>query len=228
VTRRHLIWIVAGIAVCLGAVVSRAVWDGRSALAEGDRAHRAAAQKRSAGDLGGAREHEEEAVARWRRAARWYVPGAPHVGAAYDRLEALAQAASVAGERDLSLMAWRAVRSSVLATRSFYLPERARLGRANAEIATLMAASEDPASGPSRDQAARRAWHLGLLERDESPRVGWAVLALLGFGAWVGGGFLFAWRGLGESDRLVPRVAARAGALIVVGLLVWALALYRA
>jgi hypothetical protein len=227
-TRRRAAWIGLAALVCVGAVVSRACVDGRAALAAGDAAHAKAAALRDAGKIDEARAQEEEAVTRWRRAARWYLPGAPHVGKAYDRLEALAAAATQAGDAELALMAWRAVRSSCLATRSFYVPQRARLGRANQAIATLMARTEDPATDPGKDEAARRAWHLALLERDEAPSVGWSLLAVLGFATWVGGGFWFAFRGLDGEDRLVKREAGRAGVLVAIGMVVWALALYLA
>ena len=55
----------AVIGLCLGVVVTRAVWQGCAAQAEGDAAL--------------ARGDRDEAITRWRRAARWYVPLAPHV-----------------------------------------------------------------------------------------------------------------------------------------------------
>jgi hypothetical protein len=58
--------------------------------------------------------------------------------------------------------------------------------------------------------------------------VPWTLVALFGFAAWVGGGFWLARRGVTAEDKLVPRVAARAGLLIVIGLAVWMLGLYRA
>ena len=70
--RRKLIAVGVVVAICLAVVVTRAVLEGRAALSAGDRAH-------AAGD-------QHEAITQWRRAARWYVPGAPHVGRAYDRL----------------------------------------------------------------------------------------------------------------------------------------------
>jgi hypothetical protein len=42
------------------------------------------------------------------------------------------------------------------------------------------------------------------------------------------GGFLFAWRGMTAVDRLDKRMAARAGILVAVGLIVWMLGLIRA
>jgi hypothetical protein len=200
--------------VCLGVVVTRAFLDGRAALSRGDRAA-------AAGDI-------DEAIAEWRRAARWYVPGAPHVDGAYERLEAAGQAADQAGDLTRALAAWSAVRSSVLSTRSFYTPFPTRLAQANERIAALMARQEK-AADPGKDEEARRAWHAGLLARDDAPSVGWSIIALLGFALWVGGGFLFSWRGVSATgDRLDRKTAARAGVMIALGLVVWMLGLYRA
>jgi hypothetical protein len=201
--------VIAG--ACLGVVVTRAVWEGRGALAAGD-----AAMER--GDV-------EEAIARWRRAARWYAPGAPHVGRAYDRLEGLARSAEERGDRRLALEAWQAIRSSLRATRSFYAPHGGRAAEADDRIAAHMAALEDPALDPGKTEAERAAWHRALLARDEAPRVGWGLLAVLGFAAWVGGGLLFAWRGVTAEDRLDARQAARAGLLVAAGVLAWLLGL---
>ncbi len=226
--KRRLVAIALAVAVCLGAVLSRVFWDGHAALVQGDAAHRAAETARTAGDGTGAHELEQRAITRWRRAARWYAPGAPHVAHAYARLEALARVAEAAGDRDLALDAWRAIRSSALATRSFYTPYEKELHAANQRIASLMAALEDPALDPAHDQAGRAAWHLGLLERDEAPSVGFSILAILGFFTWVGGGFWFAWRGVGADDKLDRRQAVVAGVLVAVGLLVWMVSLYKA
>src|SRR5690606_37555849 len=98
--------VVAGL--CVGVVVTRALWQGKSALAEGDAAL-------SNGE-------KDQAISRWRRAARWYVPGASHVDDAYDRLETLARQAEAQGDIDTALAAWRGIRSSIMATRSFYTP----------------------------------------------------------------------------------------------------------
>jgi hypothetical protein len=200
--------------VCLGVVLTRAFVDGRAALAAGD----AAVTK----DV-------REAIADWRRAARWYVPGAPHVSGAYDRLEMLATQAEQANDLDTALEAWRAIRSSSLATRSFYTPYADRLARANEKIAALMAQQEVRAAPPgTKDASERQAWHLALLQKDEAPSVAWSILALLGFATWIGGGFLFAWRGLTADDKLDARKAGLAGILVAVGLLVWMISLYRA
>lgn len=214
-TSRRRTWMFVGLAACfcLGVVVTRVFYDGRRALQAGDRV--------VAADV-------REAIVHWRRAARWYAPGAPHVAGAYDRLENLAVEAEAHGDLITALEAWRAIRSSALATRSFYTPYADRLARANERIAVLMARQEGPGADPARDEAGRAAWHKALLDRDEAPSVGWSILALLGFAGWIGGGFRFAWRGLTEEDRLDRRQAALSGVMIAVGLLVWMVSLYNA
>jgi hypothetical protein len=211
--RRRLLTAALVVAFCLGVVVTRAIWQGRSALDDGDRAL-------EAGDVA-------EAIRWWRRAARWYVPFAPHVPDAYDRLEQLGTAAERRGDLRVALSAWEGVRGSILATRSFYVPEEDRLEPANRHIAGLLAHLEtQPPQGMSTADLA--AWHYGLLARDEAPSVGWTALALLGFLTWIGGGVLFAIRGVSRDDRLVRRPAVVAGVAVMVGLVVWLLGLYNA
>ncbi|HWN71651.1 MAG TPA: hypothetical protein VNM90_28635, partial [Haliangium sp.] len=236
------------LAVGLAAVVTRAVWAGSRALANGD-----AAQQR--GEIG-------QAVDLWRQAARWYVPGASHVEGAYQRLEDLARAAEQRGDVDTALAAWTGVRSSILATRSFYLPHAERLEPANQRIAALMAAREralaagdasgdggdatgaGDASGDGGDATgadavgagapgppgpadasgdAVAAWHYERLAPVPGPSVAWSVIAIIGFATWLAGGLIFALRGVTHDDRLVPRTAAYAGILVAVGLVIWLL-----
>ena len=182
----------------------RVLWDGRQALLAGDAAL-------AANDV-------KTAITAWRRAARWYDPGAPHVGAAYQRLEELAVAAEGHGDDAVALDAWRAIRSSALSTRSVYAPfERERLA-ADARIAALMAKAEGGGE-------AKRAWHAAARARDEAPRIGWTLVALAGFAGWVGGGFWLATRGWTREDTLVKRTAARSALAIVLGLVAWMLGL---
>lgn len=218
--RRTLAAIGLLLAVGLAAVVTRAVWAGSRALADGD-----AAEQR--GEL-------VRAVELWRQAARWYVPGASHVEGAYRRLETLARAAEQRGDIDTALAAWTGVRSSILATRSFYLPHAERLAPANQRIAVLMAVreralahGEDRASEQALPDASdpAAAWHLERLAPVPGPSVAWSVVAILGFGAWLAGGLIFTLRGVTPDDRLVPRTAAYAAILVAVGLVIWLLGL---
>ena len=213
-TKRKLAVAAAVLGVCLAVVVTRAVLEGRAALGRGDEAA-------AAGEI-------DRAISAWRRAARWYVPLAPHVETAYERLEKAGREAEAAGDTVTALRAWRGVRSSILATRSFYTPHADRLGPANERIAALMAATEGPRADPDKTEEQRRAWHLELLERPVGPSVFWSIVAIAGFLLWIGGAAWFAWGGLDGSDRLVKTVAARSGLLIVAGLLIWMFGLFKA
>lgn len=212
--RRKVIAVGVVAAICLGVVVTRAVWEGRSALSLGDEAQKA-------GD-------PQTAIRWWRRAARWYVPGAPHVGDAYDRLDEFAVAAEARGDSRNALAAWRGIRGSILATRSFYTPHVERLAPANRRIAALMAKAEGASADPARTEAERATWHYELLARDEAPSVFWSIVALLGFGMWIAGGGLFALRAVTKEDQLVAKTAAISGILVATGLVVWMLGLFSA
>lgn len=211
--RRALIALVIVLAV-IGALATRVFVDGRAALAEGDAAV-------TASDL-------PTAIARWRRAARWYAPLAPHVEGAYQRLGALATEAEARGDEVTALEAWRAIRSSILATRWVVISRPALLERANGRIAALMARAEGAAADPGKTEPERAAWHLALLARDEAPSVPWTLLALAGLALWIGGGVHLAWRGFTADDRLDLRPAVRAGLCVLVGLVAWGLGLYLA
>ena len=199
--------VVAGF--CLGVLVTRAVWQGRQALSAGD-------ASMEAGQIG-------DAIFHYRRSARWYVPLAPHVGDALGRLAELAAGAESQGNAEVALAAWRGVRGSVLATRSFFTPNRDRLDTANQHIARLM--SEQPARETAgRDAASSgqlQAMRLQLLQRDDAPSVLWSVIALVGFALWLAGGLLFALRAVDSHDKLVTRSAVVSGLLVAAGLVVW-------
>ncbi|MCA9678499.1 MAG: hypothetical protein KC464_25965, partial [Myxococcales bacterium] len=167
-----------------------------------------------------------------------------HVAAAYGRLERVATAAEAAGDRATALAAWRGIRSSVLATRSFFTPHADRKAVADRHIAALMAAEPvwgqpapagadpDPswrAAPDAGDTAeARQAFYARQLARDDAPSLAWVAIALAGFGLWIGGAIHFARRGLDDAERLDRRVAGAAGGLVLLGLVVWVVGLYNA
>jgi tetratricopeptide (TPR) repeat protein len=159
----------------------------------------------------------DAALVHYRRAARWYAPMSPYHVHALAALGKIGADAEQQGDVERALAAYRAVRSAILSTRSFYVPEEARLNAANTRIAALMAGLPPPQmdAGKSREQLERE--HLALLERDPDPKITWTVLLLLGFAAWVAGAFAFSMRAIDAEDRFVRAEAMRWGAVIVVG-----------
>ncbi|MCC6647656.1 MAG: hypothetical protein IT374_19055 [Polyangiaceae bacterium] len=142
----------------------RATWSGERALAQADQAIRA-------GDGG-------RAIAEAGRAARAYVPGAPHVPAAYLRLVHVARTSEVALDRERALLAWREVRQAALDTRWLAQPHARELAMANDAIARLSA--DDPRAPRARDTPGDEitARTRALLERDPATRRP-AIAALL-------------------------------------------------
>jgi hypothetical protein len=159
----------------------------------------------------------EGAVVHLRRAARWYAPFSPYHVLALSRLSEIGHAAEQAGESALALSAYRAVRGSILATRSLYVPERARLEAANQRIALLMAHEPAPGMDAGKTPEQLRQEHLALLTPIPGPNVFWSVVVLLGFACWVGAAFAFSVRAIDEEDRWVLPEVRRWSGLIVLG-----------
>lgn len=198
-------------ALVLGPIIARVVYSAHSELG----AARAAAD---AGDVDGA-------IAHYRRAARYYAPASPYHVAALDQLEHVGRAAEAAGDTARALAAYRSIRGSILAARSFYVPEPARLEAADQQIAKLM--SEQPAPGMDAGKTRTQLYteHLALLEASADPSLAWTVVLLAGFIAFGGAAFAFSARAIDEHDRLIPAAAVRWGAVIVVGFGLFALGL---
>ena len=159
----------------------------------------------------------DAAIVHLRRAARWYAPLSPYHVRALEHLRELGRAAEQAGEGELALSAYRALRGAILATRSTYVPERAQLEAANERIAALMAKQEPPGMDADKSEHQRYEEHLALLTPIPGPDVFWSCVLLLGFLSWVGAAFALSIRGLDSEDRWVPRELKRWGGLIAVG-----------
>jgi hypothetical protein len=148
-----------------GPLLARAAWEGRAELR---RADEAAASGRV--DL---------EVVHLGRAARWRAPLAGHDERALARLMAIGEAAEAdtAGRGPTTaLLAYREVRSALLATRAWGLADPATYAAANRKIAGLMATQEQLfETDLSRVGAAER-HHLELLERSGERPTPWALV----------------------------------------------------
>jgi hypothetical protein len=211
VARRALV----ALALVAGAgalATGRAVADGEASLYEADAALR--------------RQSFPEATARARTSASWYVPGAPHVPAAYARLLHIARTSEAAGDRDAALFAWQAMRSAALESRWVVQPHRRELDMADAAIARLM--SESPRPVLSRDQTAEQAERsmLAQLSAHGASRAPWIGALLAGLALACGGALAAARLGVAPDgailwDRVrVPFLVATAG-LVLYGAAVW-------
>jgi hypothetical protein len=206
------VWLRRGSALCLlvvlaGAVLTaRVVTEGEAELERSDAAF-------DRGDL-------RTAVLHARRAAIFYAPGAPHVGAAYARLAAVATGAEAAGQVDVARLAWGAIRGAALETRHLSTPRQADLDRANANLARLSEADSE-VRAPAGSALAR-------LTKDEVPRGPWVLVLGLGFGLLTAGLALVAGKGVSREGVASPRWLLVATFLVILGALCWTLAAYRA
>ncbi|MBS1122271.1 MAG: hypothetical protein H6Q90_4499 [Deltaproteobacteria bacterium] len=203
--RGRLLAIAAIVLAGLGALAIRVVLEGRSALAEGDQAM--------------TEQRLNDAIAAWERAARWYLPGAPHVDEAYDRLVEVAR-------HDHNLTAWRAIRSAAVVTRSLWTPHEAELAEANAAIAQLLADDPAGALAAGDDRAARLAWHQDRLARDPRPTTSAAALAISGIAGWLLGLGVLVRRGVDAKGKLAVRPTLLGLLITMAGIAAWVVGLY--
>lgn len=206
---RRALFVILALLLPAGGCAGRVLVEGRSEL-------------RSSQELKD--EDRAAAVLHARRAASWYLPFAPHVGEAYRGLRELAILSEREGDRKTALSAWRSIRSASLSTRWLVEPHRRERLEADSAIARL-ASEEAPVSAMSKQRLSPRdaqELHRSALARDDAPKPGWVLALLLGLGAWASG---MAWlfrRGLTQEGRIVKEVARRAGAMAIVGVVLFA------
>lgn len=186
------------------------------------------ARELSAGEQALARGDVREGVLRLRRAAHWYFPGPGPSARAHERLEAVALQAESQGRVEHALLAWRAVRASALATRWLWVPERARLDRANRHISVLMAELPPPPEDQGKERTRLRDEHYALLAEDRAPEPAWVVVLGLGFALWLASALWAARRGFDEADKPRVRALAIAAAGTVFGVALFLLGVARA
>lgn len=216
---KRAIVIVAIVAGVLGALAIRVVMAGREALATGDDWMQ--------------RGRWVEAIRSYETAARWYLPLAPHVDDAYDKLRTIAETApdtkGDAAAAAVRLAAWRAIRSAARATRTLWTPHADDLAAADAAIAKLSAAvAKPPRTDGTPAEPTPESWHFERLAREQRPRIGTAALAGIGILLWIGGAIALVRRGLGPAGQLVRRAAIPSGIAILVGVGLWFVGLYNA
>jgi len=199
-------------------VLGRVVLSSRAAYMEGH-----AAEKRALAATDPARRNLalEDAVERYRRAARWYAPGNGYVSRSLEALRRIARLAERHGDRKTALLAYRAIRRAILGSRSFYTPHSDHLGPANKNIARLSALAQGGKTAGADQLRRYEAWHLAQVRRSTAPSVGWSILAILGFFTWVTGAFLFIYRAITPEDRLINRQALIWAGVILAGLILW-------
>ncbi len=197
------------------AITARLVLEGERALAASDRAF----------DQGDVR----TATLQARAAAIAYVPGAPHVDAAYERLIAIATGAEATGDRELAAAAWRAVRAAGNETRHLWVGRAAEVARANQNLARLEALTTEAPADLGAETAAERLARLeaeasGVLAQEATPRAPWLVVLSVAFALAIGGCLVVATRGVAPDGTLVPAGLRWGVVVFVIGAACWTVA----
>jgi hypothetical protein len=213
-------WVAVGL-LGLAVVVVRVLVDSRAALRAGEVALAGVVDAEG----GGLAPDRAEAIRQFHHAVRMYVPGSPYVARAVEHLRRLAagaragsdgadDGAAVAIERQ----ALEALRSGLLGARSLYTPYAADVAAADERLAAIYAALEDPAVAAGATPAERLAFHRERLQRRPGAGPGASLLALLGFGVWVGAAVTFLRRGIDRTLALRRGWALWCGIAFVIGL----------
>lgn len=196
-----------GLAV-IAPLLVRAAWEGHAELVRADEAAAAGRVDLEVVHLG--------------RAARWRVPLADHDELALARLMAIGAATEVDAETSgTALLAYREVRSALLATRALGLADAAMYAAANARIAALMAAQEVMFATDLSGVGAAEEHHTELLERSGDAPAPWGTVAGL-LAALAGAAALGA--GIPEAGKIRRGPLVGLGALaMALGVLAWLL-----
>jgi hypothetical protein len=161
-------------------------------------------------------------------AATWYAPGAPHVRVAYERLMALGDAAAERQNREIALLAYRAVRSASESTRWIVVPHEADARRAAEAIARIESSAPRPPATSLEPQQVVEKRQLDDLARRTSPRTSLVIVLAASFLAWVVGLASILLRAIDESGKIAWSRATVGVAVGVAGLVGWVVALWLA
>ena len=162
-----------------------------------------------------------DAVYYLKTSASWQAPLNPYVEKAHDRLWQIARKAELENDRGLALESYRAIRSSILASRSFTTPRASTLKDANERISVLMVQRPHPPALRDRSKDELRRMHYTALQGDPQPDPAWSLVLIAGLLVWVGSAFYFIFGGLDEALKIKRTPLIRSAAFFVLGMVMW-------
>jgi hypothetical protein len=173
------------------------------------------------GEQAATRGEYEEAITRYERAIKWYTPFSTTVQMAVERLWQLGTEAETRGEWHLALEAYQALRASLYAVQSFYVPYQSWIPKTEARIAPLLAKTK-AGTEPQEDKLAQDTTRYAMqLQRPVGPHLGWSVLAEIGFLGWVGATVGLIWSVVDAQGQFVRRHGVLWGSLLAVFFTLW-------
>jgi len=161
------------------------------------------------------------AVAHFETSASWAAPFNPLTGKAHERLWQIGRKAELDGDMDLALAAYRALRSSIMAARSFIVPDEQRLAEVNRRISALMALSPSTQGFKDKSLDGLRRLHIEALAVPARPGPAWLIVLLSGFFLWTGAVAYFLLAGLGPALTIARSPCLRSLVAFLAGLALW-------
>lgn len=127
-----------------------------------------------------------EAITHFQRSIHWYTPLNKYVANSAQKLWQIGEIAEARSNIKLALLAYRSLRSSFYAVRSFYTPYKEWINKCDEKISTLVASQETPfESEKKKGFEQRKAEALKILKTNNAPHVGWAIFLEIGFVGWI-------------------------------------------
>ncbi|MFH0926734.1 MAG: hypothetical protein V1872_14070 [bacterium] len=137
----------------------------------------------------------KDAIMYYDAAIHWYTPFNKYVARSAERLWETGGILEAQGDNRLAIEAYRAIRSSFYAARSFYTPYPGWIKRCDDKISTMMA-REEPTCEEDKHRTfeERKTEHLSFLHKDYAPDVFWSMFLEFGFIGWITCTILFIFR----------------------------------
>jgi hypothetical protein len=163
----------------------------------------------------------KRAITHYERTIKWYTPLSTVVPRAVERLWQLGTEAEVRGDVSLALEAYQALRSSLYAVQSVYIPYQSWIPKSEERIAPLLAKTKvgaEPNADKLQQDTARFAMQL---QRHVGPHLGWSILVEIGFLGWVGATVGLIWYVVDEAGNFARRQGLLWGSLLAVCFALW-------
>jgi hypothetical protein len=162
-----------------------------------------------------------EAITHYERTIKWYLPYSGSVRRAVTRLWDIGVAAEARADTSLALAAYRALRGSLFAIQSLYVPYPEWIPKCEARIAVLMPGTMSASYKERAPEAQHQARFLQMLQRHPASKQGWFLLLEMGFLTWVGATIGLIWYADTQDGRWVWRHGRYWSSGIALGFTAW-------
>ena len=171
-----------------------------------------------------AEENYADASIHFQRSLDWFFPGLDLKEQAAEGLWNIARHFESKNDLQHALDTYRLLRGGFYGARSFYTPGKDWIQKCNLKIAELMA--RQPPTSPAEELKSfeqRQTEMLEVLTQEKSPYPKWALLAEVGFFGWVACSFLFIFRAMTSTGKIIsrPAIGYSTAFLIFYALWIW-------